>query len=84
MSTSDRIAELKALQASLEEVAAAEDVASQAKAAYRDNPNPETKAAHRAAGQALAEARNKVRGPEVPRTVAPGDVSITPATVGKD
>ena len=84
MSTSDRIAELKALQATLEGVADAENAAADAKAAYRNDPTPENKEAHRAAGRALAEARDKVRSPETLRTVAPGDVSITPATVGKD
>lgn len=84
MSTSDRIAALRELQASLEEVAEAEVTAAKAKTAYREKPTPKAKAAHRAASQALADAREKVRGPEVPRSVAPGDISITPSTVGKD
>ena len=83
MSTHDRIAELKALQADLEVIADAESAAADAKAAYRDDPTPDNRAAHRAASQALNEAREKVRTADVPRVVDPGGVTITPGTVGK-
>lgn len=82
MSTNDKIADLRALTEALEEVAAAESAAAEAKAAYRANPTPENRAAHRAASQALNDAREAVRGTDVPRAVVPGDVSITPNTVG--
>lgn len=81
MSTADRIDALNALADALGEVAKAEEKAAKAKEAYRDHPTAKSKAAHRAASQALAAARQKTRGDDTVRAVAPGDVSITPATV---
>jgi len=82
MSTRDQIAELKQLAADLEAVADAEDKAAAAKEAYRDDLSEKNKKAHREASAALVAARAKVRGTEMPRVVAPGDVSLTPASVG--
>jgi hypothetical protein len=81
MSTQDQVDALRAMADGLEAVAAAEAKAAKAKAAYRESPTAKNKAAHRAAAQALVEVRQAVRGNDKPRAVAPGDVSITPATV---
>jgi hypothetical protein len=82
MATRDRIEELKQLTADLEVIDKAEQKAADAKQAYKDDPSEKTKAAHRKASQALADAREKVRGEDASRVVVPGDVSITPASVG--
>jgi hypothetical protein len=81
MSTQDQVDALRAMAGGLEAVAAAEAKAAKAKAAYRENQTAKNKAAHRAAAQALVEARQAVRGNDTPRAVTPGGVSITPATV---
>lgn len=81
MGTRDQIEELKKLAADLESVADAEDVFMKAKEAYRDDQSDKNKQKYREAGKVLAEARKNVRGDESSRVVAPGDVSLTPATV---
>lgn len=82
MSTRQQIEDLKQLAADLEVVADAEEKAAAAKAAYREDKSEENRAAHREASQALAEARSKVRADDTARMVSPGDVSLTPASVG--
>lgn len=82
MATRDQIEELKQLTAGLEKVAKAEEKAAEAKEAYREDPSEANKAAHRKAATKLAEARAEVRGNDSLRAVAPGDVSLTPASVG--
>jgi hypothetical protein len=81
MGTRDQIDELKQLAADLEKVADAEDAFMAAKDAYRADKSEKNKAAYHEASAALTEARQAVRSDESSRVVAPGDVSLTPATV---
>lgn len=82
MATRDQIEELKRLTAGLELVAKAEDKAAAAKEAYQADKSDKNKAAHRKASQELAEARSNVRSNDSSRVLTPGEVSLTPATVG--
>ena len=61
MSTEDEIARLRAQIAAFEAMGKAESVAAKAKDAYRKHPSEKTKAAHRAAIDALVEARRAAR-----------------------
>lgn len=61
MSVEEEIAQLRAQIAALENVGPAEAEATAAKQAYRDDPTTENKARHRAASQALVEARQATR-----------------------
>lgn len=82
MSTQDRIAALKQLTADLEAVAKAEKRLETAKDAYRDDKSEKNKSAYRKASQELSDLRVKLRSDNEVRDVAPGGVSLTPATVG--
>lgn len=74
--TSERLADLRAQQADLEALAAAEDAAAEAKAAYRKNQTDENKAAHRAASAALNDARAKYRSNRAPDPESEGDAVV--------
>lgn len=82
MSSTERAQQLRDLADQLEAVGTAEDALADAVEAYRDDPSDKNKAAYRDASYALVDARQKVRSPDTPRAVAPGDISITPGTVG--
>lgn len=75
-------AELRALADRLERMEGLADAAKAAKAAYAADPGPETKTAHRAAAQALNDARDEVRASGVAAVAtAPGSTTVIPTTV---
>jgi hypothetical protein len=70
------------MAAQLDDMARLETAMNEAKTAYRDSQTPETRAAHRAASQALADARDEARsGGLMVATKDPGSATIVPATV---
>lgn len=76
-------AELRLLADQLEVIQELEDASRAAKAAYAaDRDNPELRTAHRAASQALADAREAARQANVTAvTTEPGSVTIIPNAV---
>lgn len=82
MSTADLAASLRAQADRLDELASAEHAATQAKTAYAANPSEDTKAAHRAAQQALRAVRAQSRDGRVFVPSDGSDVAIRPATIG--
>ena len=82
MSAVEKAAELRRLADHYESIGEREVCAAEAKAAYRDGPSPETKAAHLEAKAALRAARQEAR--ESGLLVAdatPGSVMIAPQAV---
>ena len=77
-------AELRDRADAMEQLEDLQDAAAEAKAAYRENLDDEdAKAAHRAASQALADARAALR--EAPGAeLVGGDAVVTPVEDGSD
>lgn len=83
MTTSDRIAALKAQARALAAQEKAEAVLQAAKAAYKDDPgDPKKRAAYRSAADALVRRRQAARQVAVVDT-APGNATVVPATVNR-
>lgn len=83
MSSRERAQQLRELAEHNEHLAGLEEEAAEAKAAYRDNPDdPEAKARHKAASQALNDAREKLADSELMLAPAtPGSQTVIPQTV---
>lgn len=82
MSAQERAAALRAQAESLDAIAELETAAAEAKAAYQaDNTNPELRAAHREASQALADAREEMRQDPVVISSGDGSTSVMPQPV---
>ncbi len=83
MSASERAAELRALADLHEGLGALEDAHAAAVEAYRAAPDEETKAAYRAASQALSDHRSGIRSSGLMVADAtPGSVTIGTPSVG--
>lgn len=76
MSVEEEVAQLRAQIAALENTGEAEAEAVAAKEAYRDKPTAKNKGRHRAASQALADARQAARALRPGMTVG-GDASAS-------
>lgn len=88
MGSADRAAELRALADQLDATAGHEDEAQEAKAAYRDALDSgdddligEAKTRHRAAAQALTEARAETRKDIIVGSSEPGSATVRVNTV---
>jgi hypothetical protein len=80
--SADRAAELRAQAAALDSIAVLEEASLDAKSAYRDAlGDPDAKAAHRAASQALTEAREELRATAVAVATGEGSTTIVPNSV---
>lgn len=82
MPAADQAKALRALADSFDELAKLETAHDKAVEAYRKDPSDKNKTTYRKTSEALREARAAARGNDKPRAVVPGDVSLTPGTVG--
>lgn len=79
--TGDRAAELRAQAEALDAIGYLEDKAADAKAAYAESGDEKAKAKHRAASQALADAREEQRRTAVLVAAGEGNTTISPKGV---